>query len=143
MQQVTHLETVYGEHVARVAQRLPLLMRLSVQHNIDLVHQHQDTRTVRAHLTYERDLKQWLHDSGMAHRYPHELSPRQTFLAMLLRACSVPSAILIVEQPFQILTEEQDDVHLHETLLRCLPWVRRIFILDLRNQASRYQAAYA
>jgi ABC-type molybdenum transport system ATPase subunit/photorepair protein PhrA len=77
---------------------------------------------------------------GVASRRTQSLSDLERFWVMLLRAAVMSSACVVIDRPFRIVPDLQDDGFLLKALSNIDDMIAEAYIFDYTSQQSRYGA---
>lgn len=121
-----------------VSLEAPLIANLAVWSNIALIRQYHENMPRHEARALAEDL---LHRLGMASimdkRNP-ALTTEERFCAMLLRASMVRDAILVLDKPFSILTNQRDGRIVMENLRKLDDLIAETQIFDYSWEKGRY-----
>ncbi|MDA8125373.1 MAG: hypothetical protein M0009_09320 [Deltaproteobacteria bacterium] len=124
-----------------VSQETPLISNLSVEGNIALIPQyHQNMPWPEAKALAGR-LLQRLELTSIAEKRNPALTPEERFCVMVLRAVMVRDAVLVLDRPFGILTNQGDDRFLRKVLRRFDDLIAETHIFDYTWEKERYGVA--
>jgi ABC-type molybdenum transport system ATPase subunit/photorepair protein PhrA len=91
--------------------------------------------------TLTEDLLRRLGMVSIAEKRNPALTTEERFCAMLLRASMVRDAILVLDRPFNILTDLRDGRFIMETLRKLSDLIAESYIFDYSWEKERYGGA--
>lgn len=128
-----------NQHLGMVSIDIPLISNLDVWSNIALIKQYHDN-------ILEGDARklvfQYLERFDMrdaSFKRNASLTDEERFCVMLLRAAMVDDAIVVLDKPFQILTNLQDAHFIYDSLNKVGDLYRECHIFDYTWNAQRYR----
>ena len=126
-----------------VSVNIPLLSNLDVWVNIALIRQyHQDMHQEEARQLVLQYLRRYGMESIAFKRNP-ALTHEERFCVMLLRAVMVADAVVVIDRPFQILSDHQDARYIHDALKKVDDSYQESHIFDYTWNAHRYRVENA
>lgn len=130
--------STHRSRLGLVSLEAPLISNLSVRRNVALIPQyHQNTAWPAASALTDR-LLQRLGMASIAEKRNPSLAPEERFCAMLLRAAMVQEAVVVLDRPFGILTNQPDGRFLRETLEKLDELIAEVYIFDYHWEKERY-----
>ena len=119
----------------------PLISNLSIWSNIALIRQyHQNTSLIEAK-NLAVDLLSRAGMESIAEKRNSALTTEERFCAMLLRAAMVRDAILVLDRPFNILTNLRDGGFIMDILQKIDDLIAEVHIFDYSWAESCYRGA--
>ncbi|MCX5854047.1 MAG: hypothetical protein NTZ24_05575 [Deltaproteobacteria bacterium] len=126
-----------------VSVNIPLISNLDVWGNIALIRQyHQDMHQEEARQLVLQYLRRYGMESIASKRNP-TLTHEERFCVMLLRAVMVADAVVVIDRPFQILSDRQDARYIHDALKKVDDLYQESHIIDYTWNAHRYRVENA
>ena len=126
-------------HLAPVSPDVPLISNLSISGNIALIRQYHQNLPWDKAKAMSHDLLSRFDLMGIAEKRNPSLTQDERFIVMLLRAATVPEAILVLDRPFRILTAHRDGRFLAEALRKIEDLIATAHIFDYIWQKERYR----
>ena len=127
------------EHLGLVSIDIPLISNLDVWVNIALIKQyHQNLSQDEA----EQLVIKYLQRFGLidiAYKRNPALNHEERFCVMLIRAVMVADAVVVIDRPFQILSDLQDARFIHDALKKVEDSYRESHIFDYSWNIQRYK----
>ena len=124
-----------------VSLEAPLISNLAVWSNIALIRQYHQNMPKHEARTFTEDLLRRLGMVSIAEKRNPALTTEERFCAMLLRASMVRDAILVLDRPFNILTNLRDGHFIMETLRKVDDLIAETYIFDYSWEKERYGGA--
>jgi ABC-type multidrug transport system ATPase subunit len=124
-----------------VSLEAPLISNLDVWSNIALIRQYHQNMPKHKARTLTEDLLRRLGMVSIAEKRNPALTTEERFCAMLLRASMVRDAILVLDRPFNILTDLRDGRFIMETLRKLSDLIAESYIFDYSWEKERYGGA--
>jgi len=119
----------------------PLISNLAIWSNIALIRQyHQNMPRSKAKALAE-DLLRRTGMESISGKRNSALTDEERFCAMIFRAAMVRDAVLVLDRPFNILTNMRDGVFIIETLQKIDDLIAEIHIFDYSWAESYYGGA--
>lgn len=135
------LQSFIAAHKTRlglVSLDAPLISNLAIWSNIALIRQYHQNMPKHEARAYTEDLLRRLGMVSIAEKRNPALTPEERFCAMLLRASMVRDAILVLDRPFNILTNLRDGHFIMETLRKVDDLIAETHIFDYSWEKERY-----
>ena len=127
----------------RVSAALPLISNLTVWENVALVKQyHLGFSKKRSRALVLRYLA-LIGLESFAHARDPDLNEEQRFCVMVLRAVMMPRAVLLIEQPFNVLPADRDAAVIFNVLNLLDDLYTQCYILDYTLNQHRYRVTNA
>jgi ABC-type multidrug transport system ATPase subunit len=124
-----------------VSLEAPLISNLAVWSNNALIRQYHQNMPKHKARTLTEDLLRRLGMVSIADKRNPALTTEERFYAMLLRASMVRDAILVLDRPFNILTDLRDGRFIMETLRKLSDLIAESYIFDYSWEKERYGGA--
>jgi ABC-type lipopolysaccharide export system ATPase subunit len=124
-----------------VSLEAPLISNLAVWSNIALIRQYHENMPKHQARRLTEDLLRRLDMVSMAEKRNPALTTEERFCAMVLRASMVRDAILVLDRPFNILTDLRDGLFIMETLRKLTDLIAESYIFDYSWEKERYGGA--
>jgi ABC-type nitrate/sulfonate/bicarbonate transport system ATPase subunit len=121
-----------------VSLEAPLISNLAVWSNIALIRQYHQNMPWHEAKTFTEDLLSRLGMVSIAEKRNPALTAEERFCAMLLRASMVRDAILVLDRPFNILTNLPDGHFIMEALRKVDDLIAETHIFDYSWEKGRY-----
>jgi ABC-type multidrug transport system ATPase subunit len=131
----------YKPRLGLVSLETPLISNLDVWSNIALIRQYHENMPKHAARTLTEELLNRLGMISIAEKRNPVLTTEERFGAMLLRASMVRDAILVLDRPFNILTDLRDSHFIMETLRKLTDLIAESYIFDYSWEKERYGGA--
>ena len=116
----------------------PLISNLAIWSNIALILQYHQNVPRQEARVFAEDLLRRLGMVSIAEKRNPALTTEERFCAMLLRALMVTDAILVLDRPFNILTNLGNGHFIMETLRKMDDFIVEIHIFDYTWEKERY-----
>jgi ABC-type proline/glycine betaine transport system ATPase subunit len=128
-----------NQHLGLVSIGIPLISNLDVWNNIALIRQY--------HFNINEDTAQqlvfeYLHRYDLvniAYKRNPALTDEERFCVMLLRAVMLDNAVVVIDRPFQILSDIQDARFIYAALKKVDDSYRESHIFDYQWNAHKYR----
>lgn len=128
----------HKKNLGLVSLDVPLLSNLDVWVNIALIKQyHENLSADKAQKLVLSYLARYGLEDISSKRNP-ALTNKERFCAMLLRAAMVMDAMVVIDRPFTIIPDVQDDRFIYETLKAVDDSYRECHIFDYIWSKERY-----
>lgn len=122
---------------------VPLISNLNVWVNIALIKQyHQNLSEKKA----EQLVLQYLQKCNLQHvvkKRISDLTNKERFLVMLLRAAMVKESIIVIDKPFEIMPDVPDDKFIYDALKIIEDSFKECHIFDFAWFKDRYRMIHA
>jgi ABC-type uncharacterized transport system YnjBCD ATPase subunit len=129
----------HKKNLGLVSLDVPLLSNLDVWVNIALIKQyHENLSADKAQKLVLSYLARYGLEDISSKRNP-ALTNKERFCAMLLRAAMVMDAMVVIDRPFTIIPDVQDDRFIYETLKAVDDSYRECHIFDYIWSKDRYK----
>ena len=129
----------HKKNLGLVSLDVPLLSNLDVWVNIALIKQyHENLSADKAQKLVLSYLARYGLEDISSKRNP-ALTNKERFCAMLLRAAMVMDAMVVIDRPFTIIPDVQDDRFIYETLKAVDDSYRECHIFDYIWSKERYK----
>ena len=136
------LQSFIAAHKSRlglVSLEAPLISNLAIWSNIALIRQYHQNMPKQEARAFTEDLLRRLGMISIAEKRNPALTAEERFCAMLLRASMVRDAILVLDRPFNILTNLRDGRFIMETLRKVDDLIAETHIFDYSWEKERYE----
>ncbi len=129
----------YKKNLGLVSLDVPLLSNLDVWVNIGLIKQyHENLSANKAQILVLSYLARYgLED--ISNKRNSALTNRERFCAMLIRATMVRDAVVVIDRPFTIMPDAQDDRFIYDSLKAVDDSYRECHIFDYVWSKDRYR----
>ncbi len=131
----------YKPRLGLVSLEAPLISNLAVWSNIALIRQYHQNMPKHEARTFTEDLLRRLGMVSISEKRNPALTTEERFCAMLLRASMVRDAILLLDRPFNILTDLRDGRFIMDTLRKLSDLIAESYIFDYSWEKERYGGA--
>jgi ABC-type lipoprotein export system ATPase subunit len=129
----------HKKNLGLVSLDVPLLSNLDVSVNIALIKQyHENLSSKKAQELVLSYLARYSLED-ISNKRNHALTNRERFCAMLLRAAMVRDSIVVIDRPFTIMPDIQDDRFIYDTLKTIDDSYRECRIFDYLWSKDRYR----
>jgi len=128
-----------NRHIGLVSIDIPLISNLNVWNNIALIRQYHFSISEDSARQLVVEYLQRYDMSHIAYRRNPALTDEERFCVMLLRAVMLDNAVVVIDRPFQILTDLQDARFIYTALKKVSDSYRESHIFDYTWNAHRYR----
>jgi ABC-type lipopolysaccharide export system ATPase subunit len=123
---------------APVSVDVPLLSNQDVWMNIALIKQYHENMPRSQAENIVLNALQRLNLAHIAHKRNPSLTNEERFCVLLLRACMVQDAIIMIDRPFKIIPHLQDISFIFQTLKKIDDFYSTCHIYDYKWMADKY-----
>lgn len=128
-----------NRHIGLVSIDIPLISNLDVWNNIALIRQyHFNIKEAPARQLVMEYLQRY-DMVNIAYKRNPALTDEERFCVMLLRAVMMKNAVVVIDRPFQILTDFQDARFIYTALHKVADSYQESHIFDYTWNAHRYR----
>lgn len=127
------------QNLGLVSLSAPLISNLDVWVNIALIKQYHENLSKKSAKSLALQYLQRYHMEYIADKRNPALTHKERFIVMLLRAAMVKDAIIVLDRPFMIIPDVQDDHFIYDALQLVLDSFKECRTFDYMWCKDRYR----